>query len=91
VVCNNIPPNVVKTLLATLGLSWTPPKTRFRRLIEGLLAIGQCGGDGTVDWDGGFRGGGLFDLPASALRWLQRAHFARLERFPIRRHHIRQQ
>jgi hypothetical protein len=31
--------------------SWTPPKTRFRRLIEGLLAIDQCGGDGTVDWD----------------------------------------
>ena len=45
----------------------TPPKTRFRRLIEGLLAIGQCGGDGTVDWDG------FFEVAASSVCPLQRS------------------
>ncbi|MGD0533269.1 MAG: DUF1275 family protein [Methyloceanibacter sp.] len=46
--------------------SWTPPKTRFRRLIEGLLAIDQCGGDGTVDWDEVFGVGVLWFARFSA-------------------------
>ena len=45
----------------------TPPKTWFRRLIQGLLAIGQCGGDGTVDWDE------VFEVAAFSVCPLQRS------------------